>query len=379
MASDNNAPSSLDLARSWAGGEAVSVGGGSEDSNSHLNMDASDSEEAQDGEIGFSTDASDLEASAEAPASSDDKGSKAAAAPAGGDAHHETITVKGPNGSRTTLEVDYQNREAIKKAYLMAHGARQWQTARDETTKKLTQLDSEHKALRTNWDALEGAFRNKGVEGVVDLLEGSEGSYRTHLEREMKKAEFMRNASPAERKALEEGERATAASRELEKIREENKKFREDIEKERETAETRNLESKIHPNFEKYRFKGKLGDAADEHTFDEMLWNSALRRLEPFEEQGLDITPEMVEREFRTVAQTLRKRIAGYGEKVASRTIENKKERATQEVQSKIISGQQPGDARKEAMDMISNGNLAGVFKNWGRLGGAFSGNAKKK
>jgi hypothetical protein len=387
MAGQNAAASSIDLAKSWASGAAAATEETSTGADDLLNISAGEVEEQTgptDEELYPSAVTEDSETSEEEQTSDGNK--KVAAAKSGnkdvkGQASgtKERIPVKSADGSKgkSFIEVDYSDKEAIKKAHLLAHGARQWQVAKDAADRKFSTLDTEHKQLKGNWDALEGAYKGKGIEGVIDLLEGQQGAYKSHINQQIKRAEFLRNASPEEKQALEAKEEAQKHARELETIREENKRFREQMEQERETAELRSLESRIHPNFEKYRFKGRLGDPNDEHMFDEMLWGTALKKLEPYEEKGLEITPEMIEGAFRSVAQALRKRVTGYGEKVAARSVEKKKAAATEQVQSKVMSGYRGNETTQEAHDLIRKGDIAGVFKQWGKLSSAFGAGKK--
>jgi predicted ATPase with chaperone activity len=106
--------------------------------------------------------------------------------------------------------------------------------------------------------------------------------------------------------------------------------------------------------------------------FDEMLWNTALKRLEPYEEKGLDLTPELVEREFYNVSKALRSRIGLQAEKKASKAIEQKKREATENVQSKVMSGYKTEGAAQEARGLIDSNNLTGLLKNWGKYGSLF-------
>jgi hypothetical protein len=215
-------------------------------------------------------------------------------------------------------------------------------------------------------------YSDKGVEGLVDLLEGKPGAYKDRLKREMDKARFLENASPEEIEALEQRESNDRNAKELEKIRKENEEFRKQMTEKEERAQLASLESQVHPAFDKYRFADKLGNADDELMFDEMLWNSALKRLEPYEEKGIDLSPELVEREFRTVATAIRKRIGLQAEKKASKVIEQKKKEATENVQAKVMSGYKRGGVADEARDLINNNNLTGLLKNWGKYGSVF-------
>ena len=87
------------------------------------------------------------------------------------------------------------------------------------------------------------------------------------------------------------------------------------------------LESTVHPSFDRYRFADKLGDANTEAMFDEMLWNSALKRLEPYEEKGIPLTSDLVEKEFKAVSVALRKQINVQAEKKAAKAVAQRKRR----------------------------------------------------
>lgn len=271
------------------------------------------------------------------------------------------------------IEVDYSNREAIDKAYLLAHGARKWQSERDQARKELDTIRQSHEPLKKHWDTLESAYRDKGVEGVIDLLEGGPGSYQKHIQGYLHRQEFLRTASPEQKAAFEAQEAARAHQKELEKIRKENEDFRTQMQQQRDETEMRQLESQIHPTFNKYRFTGKLGDADREHVLDEMLWNTALRRLEPYEEKGLEITPELIESEFRKVASAVRSTVSKTADKVASRVVEKKKQTATEHAQAAVRSGMGSTASNtakaKEAMGLIESGNLTSLIKGWNTSG----------
>lgn len=273
-----------------------------------------------------------------------------------------------------SIDVDYSNRDEIDKAFLMAHGARKWQAERDQAKRQLSEVSTKHEQLSTHWNSLEQAYQKNGVAGVVDLLEGRQGAYQSQVQAQIERQKFLEGASPEEKQLLEVRELAEQRDRELAKMRKENEDFRKNMETERETAELRSLESKVHPPFEKYRFKGRLGDENDEHMFDEMLWNTALKRLEPYEEKGVDISPELIEREFRTVAQSLRKRVGVQADKAVSKVVERKKTEATEHAQAKAMSGFRNSTTAQEAENLISSGNLSSLLKGWGKYGGLFQG-----
>lgn len=366
MSSENSVSSSADLVKSLLSGNGI--GSGTE-SPSNASEDNESVVQAND-----STNLDDMfgeESSGDTP---EDSQSKAPASAKGSSETpaKEVITVTDETGRKRKVEIDYSDRAAIKKAHEMANGARKWQAERDQALQSIKQVQERLAAREKDWNILEQAFQ-QGEEALIDLLRGKKGAYREQIQKEIQRAEFLRNASPEEKQALEAREYADRQARELEKIRKENEEFKKQVSTERETAEMRALESRVHPTFEKYRFADKLGDANDEHMFDEMLWNSALKRLEPYEEQGLDISPELVEKEFRAVATAIRKRIGNLAEKKASRTIDQKKQEATENVQSKVMNGYKSGsNSAREAKDLLNSGNLTGLMKQWGKYGKLF-------
>jgi hypothetical protein len=286
----------------------------------------------------------------------------------------EVITVTDESGKKKKVEIDYSDRAAIRKAHEMMYGARKWQAERDKALASSKEVQSKLGELESNWEVLNKTFQEGGVEGLIDLLQGKPGAYKEVIKKELARAKFFETASPEEIESLQAKEASERQARELEKIRKENEDFRKQMQQEKEQAELASLESRIHPAFDKYRFADKLGSAEDEHMFDEMLWNTAMKRLESYEEQGLDLVPELVEKEFRTVATSLRNRIGMQAEKKAAKVVEQKKREATENVQAKVRSGYKTGGASKEARDLIESGNIKGLLSQWGKYGGLFNG-----
>jgi hypothetical protein len=288
-------------------------------------------------------------------------------------AQKEVITVSDEKGRRK-VEVDWNNRDQLRKYVQMAHGARKWQAERDSARTEVAKVAGEKEELQKNWNVLESAYQKQGIAGVIDLLEGKPGAHKEWEKKAIERARFLEDATPEQLEAFRAKEAAEQLRRETAQIRKENEEFRKKISEEKDTADLRSLESKLHPVFDRYRFADKLGDSNDEHMFDEMLWNSALRRLEPYEEKGLPISPELIEREFRAVASAIRKRIGSQAEKKASKAIDQKKQEATENAQAQVRSGyKQSGGAAKEARDLIDGRNLTGLLSNWKKYGSLFN------
>lgn len=282
----------------------------------------------------------------------------------------EVITITDEKGKRK-VEVDFNDKDSLRKYVQMAHGARKWQAERDQAKQQATKISQEHEALKSNWKALEDAYSN-GVEGLVDLLMGQQGSYKNFIAREIDKAKFLEKASPEERELFDTKERL-ARMEQADKRRQQEYETRvKAIDERTQQAELETLKGQVHPAFQKHAFDGKLGDSNDEQMFNRMLWNTAMDNLVPYEEQG-KLTPEVVEREFRSVANTLSKRINVQAEKKAASAVAQKKQEATENVQAKVMSGYKSGGKTKEAADMLNNGNLTGLLKNWGKYKSVFN------
>jgi hypothetical protein len=283
----------------------------------------------------------------------------------------EVITISDDKGRRQ-IEIDYTNRDAIKKAFQIQHGARKWQAERDKAIESTKKYESELSDLKKNWSQLDEAFK-KGPEHLLTVLMGKPDAFQELINKEIEKREFLASASPAEIEAFKANERASTQAQELEKIRKENEDFRNRMEQEKVQTEEKALESKIHPSFEKYRFADKLNDPETEHMFDSMLWTTALDRLLPYEEKGVPLTKELVEKEFRTVAKALNSRINAQAEKKATKVVEQKKREAVENVQAKVSSGYKSGgNTAKEAQDLIKKGDLTTLLKGWGKYGQVF-------
>jgi hypothetical protein len=283
----------------------------------------------------------------------------------------EVITVTDESGKKK-VEIDYTNRDAIKKAFQFQHGARKWQAERDKALESTKAVKGELDTIKQDWSTLDQAFK-QGPEHLFDLLQGRKGAFKEHVQKQIEKEDFLRHASPEEIRALENQERADLREKELAEIRRENEEFKKQVMTEREQVEERALESRIHPSFQKHRFADTLGNADDEHMFDSMLWSTALERLIPYEEKGVAITPELVDREFRTVAQSIRKRIGAQAEKKATRVVDQKKREATENVQAKVMSGYKTGGAAQEARGLIQKGDLTSLLKGWNKYGSLFN------
>lgn len=314
-----------------------------------------------------------LSAGSEDTSGDKESGSAEPAANSSSSSGKESITVTDDKGKRK-VEIDWNNKEQLKKYVQMAHGARKWQAERDQALSAKKSLEEKISSLSSNWETLENAYQSKGVAGLVDLLEGRQGAFDEWEKARIERHTFLQKATPEQRELLAAREAEAARQSEIDRIRKENEDFKKSIASEREAAEMKALESTVHPVFDRYRFADKLGDSDTEAMFDEMLWTSALKRLEPYEDKGIPVTADLVEKEFKAVAVALRKRINVQAEKKAAKAVEQKKQEATENAQAAVSNGYRGSSVNKEALDLAKSGNIGAIFKNWNKFKGSFGG-----
>jgi hypothetical protein len=288
----------------------------------------------------------------------------------------ETITVMDDKGRRK-IKINFEDRDQIKKYAQMAHGARKWQAERDQAQSKLKKFEGidpdQAREVLDHWTSIEEAYQSNGIEGLVNLIEGRDDAFKEFEKKYQSRWEQRRGASDEELEALDARERIERMERELIRERQLRSKDEEKRKQDLEAAEIASLQAQVNPVFDKYRFAGKLDDADAEADLDELLWDSVLTKLEPFEEQGIKITRDMIEREFKNKSASLRKHIKVQAEKRVKKTIAQKKQEATENAQSQAMRGIRGSSTAKEARDLLeSPGGLTKVLQGWGKYGSVF-------
>lgn len=275
----------------------------------------------------------------------------------------EFIYVTGPNG-REKLKIDYSNKEAIKKAFAAQYGMRKFQAERDASRAEVGKF----KDKASNYDKIEKLWSEGGLEGLISALDkdGFEKLVQARVDRAQKRL----NATEEEQRMMDLEERE--AARELE-----NKRLREQVEKQlaeskqrEEAADLKRLESKLHPQFHKYNFSGKLGDAKVEHRYNQFLWAQAMDGLAKYPEDQ-ELTPAMIEREFREVALDLKRVIAKQSEDVAAKAIAAKKVAARENAGVQVVKNTSQPSLNNSVREDLKKGNVGGaidsLFKAFGR------------
>lgn len=263
---------------------------------------------------------------------------------------------------RKKIKVDWNNRDAIKKAISMAAGARKWQNERDQLRKTLEQKEAEYQDVSTAWNAIEQAYTTQGLEGLVDLLANKQGAYTEWLQNQVNKELMKRDATPDELEKIQLKERLDRIERER-KIESKRLTEREEaIAKERAAAEEAALQSVVNPSFDRVRFAGTLGNEQLEDRLDRAVWSEAIDVLSNIEEQQgkQAITPAMTRRVFQEVADSLRQGLNIKAKEEAAVAAEARKANVATKVAAKAQTVQGSRQTDKESF----NKHIA--ENNWG-------------
>ena len=317
--------------------------------------------------LGDETESENIDAAGDEASESDEGSLPSDAALPGNDSTNvdiETVTVKGPEGRKQKLEIDYSDKKAIKNAFIKAAGMRKFQAERDAAMKSQKATSEEFEALKTDFDKIEAAFSEHGAKGIVALL-GGEAAWEEAVNKENEHREYVANLSAEEKYQLELKQRDEVYQRQLSAERQQREQFQQQIAAEKEQAELRQLQSMLEPSFDRYRFAGKLGDESTENLYDEAIWSKVKSRLGELPDD-VELTQAVIDKEFRTVASQFKKHIKSQTEKQLKKTVENKKAQTAQRAQVAAKKGLSGQTTQRKILESIKSGNLSdalGFFK----------------
>ena len=281
----------------------------------------------------------------------------------------ETITVKGefsdenPEGrGRTKVKIDYSDREAIKKAYVEAAGMRRAFTKANREAKSHKDTQAKLDSLQGDWDKIEEAWSSDGVKGIVSILsQNNPNAWQEAVDAEIEQRNFIAQMSPEDRYKYDLNLQQEAASK---KETELEKKYQDLYNKQlqaEERAQEKKLESQLHPTFDRYRFAGKLGDAVAEAEFDESMWLKVTNRLAQYPEDK-ELTQAIIDKEFRTVANRMRKHLNVQVEKKLKKAVNNQKAEASKRAQVIASKGLSGSGAKREFVENMKKGDFRAGF-----------------
>lgn len=263
------------------------------------------------------------------------------------------ITVKGPDGRPQKIKIDYNDKDSIKRVYAMAAGARKWQAERDNLAREREVLSTKAE----KFEQLNKIFKESGPEGLLDTLTAEEGGFQKFIDKKIEEREWQRNATPEEL-ALHQSELAKRnRDKEYDRLKQEFEELKQSQIQSQEVAEIKALESQVNPVFDKYRFAGKLGNAQEEHKLDKFLWNEAMENLQNLPDDT-DITPELIMKEFRDTAQSIRKIINKQVDKQVTKAVDQKKKTAMETAQAQAIKGYASNKSDKDMRQSLKSPNV---------------------
>jgi len=204
----------------------------------------------------------------------------------------------------------------------------------------------------------------KGIRALVELLEGPEGLDKFVQEYSAEKDRWE-SMDPDERTNVIRQQEIESERSKVSKLEQEYKAKLDELTARQEQAEVKTLESKLHPAFDRYRFAGKLGDPVAEHRYDTAIWNQAMEALEQYPD-NVELTPAMIEKEFRNVAQAFGKVINKQVDSKVQKVIRKTKEDATRKAQATVSKTMQTSSAAEQFQRDVrssGSGNIANALR----------------
>lgn len=266
---------------------------------------------------------------------------------------------------RKRIKIDWNNRDAIKKAISMAAGARKWQAERDQLRTKLQEQETSAKDVQEAWNAVSNAYESQGIEGLVDLLAAEQGAYQKWFQSQLQKELAKRDASPDELERIQLKERLDRMERERALESRKLKEREEAIGKERAAAEEAQIQSIVNPAFDKVRFAGTLGNEQLEDRLDRTVWSEAIDILANIEEQQgrAAVTPAVTRKVFQEVAESLRGALQVKAKEEAAAASEVRKAQAATKVAAKAQTVQGSRQTEAESFKKnIADGNWSAAL-----------------
>lgn len=255
------------------------------------------------------------------------------------------------------IKIDYKDREKTKRAYKMAAGFRKMQVERDSINSKYEEILPKYEEGLKFEQALEDSLATGGIEGLVSLVLGSEEEFQKWDEARYERRRAKEDASPSELERIEREEAFEKTQLELKRLREERENEKERRQRENEEAEANKLKNLLNPAFNKWRFAGKLGDAALEADIDSMVWSRAKSALNQLPE-SVELTSKVVEREFRKAANSLRRFTEREANTKVASSIQNKKKEAATKVAMAATKGVESASNEDAMRAEIKKGNF---------------------
>lgn len=273
----------------------------------------------------------------------------------------EVIWVKDENGKKVKLEVTYADKLKIRDAFVKAAGMRKFQAERDLTRKEKADLQTKFDALSADFGKLDSVFREKGAKGLFETLAGP-GAWDDAVKSELRRRDEIAQMSPHELEQLKSREREDLFAKEKADLDKRYKDAEARLQELDNKAQTKTLESKLNPAFEKYRFSGKLGDADAEHAIDEAIWTKVTNNLAQYPDE-VDLSQALIDKEFRSVSALYRKVIDKQTDVKLKQAVDKQKSSAAAKAEVAVKKGMTVSSAESDMAADIKNSNWSSIFQ----------------
>lgn len=280
----------------------------------------------------------------------------------------EKLKVTGPNGPEE-IEIDFSNREELKRQISMAYGARKWQNERDLAQKKLKEMEPDYKDATETRDAIVGAFKQKGFKGLVNLLLQDETGYDKLLDMEVQKRQAYTTATPELKAKMDAEARYEELLRQMQFKEEQNKLEQEklterqqQIAAEKQAVAEQSFTTMASTALQMNTFKGKLGDAELESRLDDSVWSSVRKALSQLPDD-MDITQELLNSMVSKEVALFNKGLGRKVEADVKQSVEKTKQASANKLATAAQQGMgKNGNADKFA-DSLNKGDTASAVR----------------
>ncbi len=247
----------------------------------------------------------------------------------------EEIAVKGKDGKRKNIKVDFSDRNKLKKYIQKAANAVRLQSERDSLQAQVEKL-SETADVVAN---LQSIVDSSGYEGLIDHLNADNGGFAKWFEGKVNRHSLRQHASEDELARYDAEDKAADLERRIALFERQQAEREERLAAESKQASMDRLAADVNPIYFKYTFDGKLGDSVAEQRHNKAMFREVTSTLDELSEEGVKITPAIIEREFRAYAQPFLKGVNKRVRQNTTKSIQQKKQKTAAHAQQQVRKG----------------------------------------
>ena len=267
----------------------------------------------------------------------------------------ERVLITDDKGQRE-VEIDLSNKDEVLNHIKRSYGMNKFRAERDNFKK----LIEENQPKLQQYDTLQKAYEDDGLEGVVNIL--TEGKFEDFKQEIINEYEVYRFASEEERRILDQQKQLTKTNKEASKWKAEFEKFKQKQDEEKMQLETEKVTNMTTAVFNKHRFDGKLGNPAQEAKLDKLLFTSLRTELAEKAEAGEEITSELVESIVQDYATALKSTIKQEVANKTAKLVDNKKQQATKTAQKLVTTKMKNASVDEEYEKAKRSGDIEGMM-----------------